>query len=36
MINYKKVFIDLNDQLKENNITLTVICVGGFVLAYKF
>ena len=33
-MNYNKLFIRLNEKLAENNIHLSLQCVGGFVLEY--
>ncbi|MCL2320832.1 MAG: DUF6036 family nucleotidyltransferase [Oscillospiraceae bacterium] len=34
MADYKTLFLELNDRLAEQDIYLTIICGGGFVLQY--
>lgn len=34
MLNDEKLFLKLNETLKQNNLNLSIICVGGYVLSY--
>ncbi|MDR2977042.1 MAG: potassium transporter peripheral membrane component [Streptococcaceae bacterium] len=33
-MDYEKLFSRLNEKLKENNLNLVIICVGGFLMQY--